>query len=846
MTFSSRAFGSKPVALTTQAGTVTTGPVAPCLTEQAQQCRDVDTSLCQSHPHRNESGRPANANPRDTPVERSSCDAQHNQAATVQMDAVIESSASSRKAFTADGIMNTPVSNHEPNRGDCASSNLKIVAPGGSATSDTTSTDDLPSSADESASQPDQDVSETRETEEEFSETHTPLEFQIPEDVLRAAMSAPENTKASFWSNNLYRGPENKQILVHYCRTKELAERVLQYFVKEKVVGFDVEWRPYAAFSSIKKNVSLIQLACEDRIALFHVALFSGTTAAQLVPPTLKLILESPEIYKVGVAVKGDFSRVTKFLGIEPQGVFELSRLHNLVQFSTTDPNKVTNKLVGLAAQVQQHLQLPLYKGGRLVDDPEDLYNVRSSDWSMPLNRQQIHYAAADAYAGFRLYDVLEEKRKQLNPTPPRPLVCDYDSKPVPRFSSNKPKKHKAATKTGETVNATSEATAVLAEQRGQSEESMEDGSQQTQEADGYETAQEEILNSHELEGEEPNSSEESYELTDESDDDVSTDSVQSLRNEETAVATDLMQRRVGRINLSRLKGPDPGYPSLPDLSFVEEVSVSPNEDLIGIVERPEEESVDQSSVAVHLSREDQETDEFDDSELENALQGLSIDSDGRLHEDANDVTAFEPATSSAHPVRATQPVLKPRKTELIEEQPAEDVGLAKSAPPPPTTSKSSEEEERPLIELLNDPEMIEYLHTPTQPNPSTPQPLPAEQSITPPHTPEYDLATTWAQTYLSTTIPSPTSRTPSHIRATIPHLRAYSMWRHQELSLSEIARQLRDPPLSESTVGSYVLQAIVLERMEFHRDEVRGLLMVMPEALRRGKWRALAEKVGA
>jgi hypothetical protein len=71
-------------------------------------------------------------------------------------------------------------------------------------------------------------------------------------------------------------------------------------------------------------------------------------------------------------------------------------------------------------------------------------------------------------------------------------------------------------------------------------------------------------------------------------------------------------------------------------------------------------------------------------------------------------------------------------------------------------------------------------------------------------------------------------------------------MWHHQELSLEEIARQLRNPPLSEGTVGSYVLQAISLEKMEYDREAVKRVLMAMPEVLRKGKWRHLADKVGA
>ncbi|KAF1358118.1 ribonuclease H-like protein, partial [Lizonia empirigonia] len=615
---------------------------------------------------------------------------------------------------------------------------------------------------------------------EEASETHTPLKFQIPEDVLRAAMTAPENTKASFWSSNLYRGSEGKQILVHYCKTKAVSERVARHFVNEKVVGFDIEWKQWASASSIKKNVSLIQLACENRIALFHIARFTETTAAQLMPPTLKSILESPDVYKVGVAVKGDFTRISKYLEVEPRGVFELSRLHNLVQFFATE-TKVTNKLVGLAAQVHQHLQLPLYKGGQLVDDPEDLSNVRSSDWSLDLNMQQIHYAAADAYAGFRLYDVLEEKRKQLKPTPPRPLVCDYDSKPAPK-SSKSGKSRKSTTKADDATEP-----------------------KQTQETEGYETAQEELIDSHQLEGEDLEASLESHEGSSESEDNLSIESVPQTKEERTVAGTGPSQKRVGRINLSRLKGPDPGHLILPSVPGGDEAYTSSDEDLVDL-DASVMKTLEDRNVSVEVLKEEGESgsDEFEDSELEEALMELNVDGDGRLQKETSVATTSRLTAISEQTDHSPSP------------------GLETSVA---TTSR-----------LTAISEQTDH----------SPSPEPSPTPSYPPHSPEYNLATSWAQAYLASTIPSPTSLTPSHIRATIPHLRAYHMWRDQQLSLSEIARHLRDPPLSEATVGSYVLQAVVLERMEYDVEAVRGVLMGLPEALRRGKWRTLAEKVGA
>ena len=724
-----------------------------------------------------------------------------------------------------------------------------------------TDMDYIPETTDESEDAIEEDSSQSDKLTEETTETHTPLDFQIPGDVLRAAMAAPENSRASFWSSNLYRGPEDRKILVHYCKTKKVAERVAQHFVGEKVLGFDIEWKQWSHPLSIKQNVSLVQLACEDRIALFHIAMFSETTAAQIMPPTLKTIIESPDIIKVGVAIKGDFSRVSKHLGVEPQGIFELSRLNNLVQHHATDPSKVSKKLVSLTNQVEQHLQLPLYKGGQLIEDPEDTYNVRSSDWSLPLNNQQIHYAAADAYAGFRLYDALEEKRKQLKPTPPRPLVCDYDAKPKPKSSDSKPRKKRAkAVKAEEAAVAVAEESSALAEQEEDEVEDEQVGDTEeksSQDTDSYETAQEDFLDSHQLEGEEPLSSEESYESTDESDDSddsASIGSVPSPIQEKPAAAAVIGQRRVGRINLNRLKGPDPGYPTLPKLHGDDDIDTSSDEEaLVDISERCEEarlhtndESIESESIIT--LEEDPETDEFDDSELEEALQDLSIGSDGELHGVSIPASSDESAPSPTQSELSAESSSDESDAEASFEQDLHDDKPTEPAAPSTSHDPAFDTEEQQLLDLLHDPALTEYLHSPSSSPPTSP-PLssapaePEQQSELPS---SHALATSWAQSYLATSIPSPSSLTPSHIRATIPHLRAYHMWAHQKLPLDTIATLLRDPPLPASTVGSYVLQAITLERMEYDEEEVRAVLMGMPQALRRGKWRVLAEKVGA
>jgi hypothetical protein len=200
-----------------------------------------------------------------------------------------------------------------------------------------------------------------------------PLGYHIPE----ARMRSP----STYWLYTLYQGPRGEEVKLHYCRSKETSERIARLFLDQEVVGFDLEWKPQAsAKEGIRKNVASIQLASEERIALFHLARYGkGDTIDDFVAPSLRKVLESPAITKVGVAIKGDCTRLRRYLGIDSRGLLELSHLYKLVKFSAGDVTKINKSLVSLARQVEEHLRLPLCKG-----------EVRSSDWSQELTYEQI------------------------------------------------------------------------------------------------------------------------------------------------------------------------------------------------------------------------------------------------------------------------------------------------------------------------------------------------------------------------------------------------------------------------------------------------------------------------
>lgn len=183
-----------------------------------------------------------------------------------------------------------------------------------------------------------------------------------------------------------------------------------------------MEWPSYDAANSnegrLQDKIGVIALACEDKIALFHLGAYAGKTPSDLIGPVLRGIIESPNIIKAGVNIlAADFRRLEDHFGLRPQGAVELSHLHKLVQHGTSgDFNLCTTKLCALGEQVQMHLGMPLKKS-----------RVRTSNWSQrkQLSREQRSYAASDAYAGFMLYHCLTHLRLSMEPQPPPPLYAE-------------------------------------------------------------------------------------------------------------------------------------------------------------------------------------------------------------------------------------------------------------------------------------------------------------------------------------------------------------------------------------------------------------------------------------
>ncbi|KAI0187859.1 ribonuclease H-like domain-containing protein, partial [Xylaria flabelliformis] len=219
-----------------------------------------------------------------------------------------------------------------------------------------------------------------------------------------------------WWRRNYSKNPSDSKVEVLYSKTKSHSESLARQFVNEPVLGFHMEW-PWDAYirPRLQDKIGLIQLAKEGKVALFHISLHEGDTVADLITPTLKEIIESSKIKKAGVNImSADFSRLRAYFDLEPKGAFELSHLYNLVTYGAHAPHMVTTRIRQLSMQAEEHLGLSLLKG-----------SVRTSDWSQPLNQNQIQYAAIDAYACFMLFHRMNAKRLAIDPVPPLPRLAE-------------------------------------------------------------------------------------------------------------------------------------------------------------------------------------------------------------------------------------------------------------------------------------------------------------------------------------------------------------------------------------------------------------------------------------
>jgi RNA polymerase sigma factor for flagellar operon FliA len=144
-------------------------------------------------------------------------------------------------------------------------------------------------------------------------------------------------------------------------------------------IGFDTESKPTFRKGEVATGPHLVQLASDDHAWLFPVA--RGVDRS-----SLKSILESPAVLKVGFGLGNDRSALRERLGIEIANVVDLGEVLRGPGHRGTVGAKVT---------VAHFFGQKLQKSKKTA----------TSNWASPrLSERQLLYAANDAHVALQLY----------------------------------------------------------------------------------------------------------------------------------------------------------------------------------------------------------------------------------------------------------------------------------------------------------------------------------------------------------------------------------------------------------------------------------------------------------
>jgi ribonuclease D len=168
---------------------------------------------------------------------------------------------------------------------------------------------------------------------------------------------------------------------IHLIDHPPAFESIRHVLNNEPILGFDTETKP--CFKKGRYHpVALLQLSTPDQAFLIRL------NKVRL-PEFLIDILENKDITKVGVALKDDLNGLKKIMDLEPDGFVDLQQF--VKQFGIED-----NGLKKLVANVL---------GFRISKKSQ------TSNWEQDdLTREQLEYAATDAWVCRQIYEVLKNQ----------------------------------------------------------------------------------------------------------------------------------------------------------------------------------------------------------------------------------------------------------------------------------------------------------------------------------------------------------------------------------------------------------------------------------------------------
>ncbi len=196
-------------------------------------------------------------------------------------------------------------------------------------------------------------------------------------DLLRPYHPKMTDTEPDFSSHQYI----NSLPIIRYDGPIELitkaseAEDVARLLLTQPILGFDTETKPN--FIKGEDNpVALLQISTDSLVYLLRVK----TTG---IPDSLKILLQSPEILKIGVGIKDDLRQLARLGLHDLAGFFDLGKLSQELGYPKTGLRYLAARLLGQRVS----------KG------------EQRSNWDAEkLTQNQMIYAATDAWVCLQLY----------------------------------------------------------------------------------------------------------------------------------------------------------------------------------------------------------------------------------------------------------------------------------------------------------------------------------------------------------------------------------------------------------------------------------------------------------
>ncbi len=169
---------------------------------------------------------------------------------------------------------------------------------------------------------------------------------------------------------------------IHLISKKKDIAPAVKILSQHKVLGFDTETKPIFFKGKDNNGVALIQFATEDEAFLFRTNHYG-------IPKELQELIASPTILKIGISLKDDYREMKKAAEIDPQGFVDLQKLMRAYGI----------KEIGLQKIYAILFQERISKSQRMTN------------WeAKTLDEKQQQYAALDAYACLRIYNLLAQE----------------------------------------------------------------------------------------------------------------------------------------------------------------------------------------------------------------------------------------------------------------------------------------------------------------------------------------------------------------------------------------------------------------------------------------------------